>query len=53
MKQNIKFILALGDSKLVMLREGASNTFYSKTTQTCNAKKTNLRRIASTLTQLR
>ncbi|MDR1684476.1 MAG: hypothetical protein LBR90_03340 [Elusimicrobiota bacterium] len=49
MKPTIKFLLALGSSKLVMLQEGGATCFYTKSSNNYLARGTSLRRIAGTL----
>jgi len=52
MKSNIKFLMALGTAKLVMLQDKTGSSFYGHSDNTIAAlKKTNLERIAAALTE--
>ena len=49
MKQTLKFMLALGNARLVMVEDKGEKTFYSKSLASPSNKRTDLKRIAFTL----
>jgi len=53
MKGTLKFILALGSAKLVMVEKEGQSTFYSKNFLNPSNRKTDLKRIAFTLASSR
>ena len=54
MKTNLKFLLALGGAKLVMLGDAdGAPVFYGDASQPYRAKKTDIKRIAAALAQPR
>lgn len=53
MKQNLKFMLALGNARLVMVEDEGQNKIYTKTFSTPSNKRANLKRIAFSLASSR
>ena len=49
MKRTLKFMLALGNARLVMLEDKGEKTFYSKSLVSPSNKRTDLKRIAFSL----
>ena len=48
-KHNIKFLLALGNAKMVMLQNTSGSSFYTRSNDVPHIKKTDLKRIAALL----
>jgi len=53
MKQTLKFMLALGNARLVMVEDKGQTAFYSKNFSTPSNKRTDLKRIAFSLASSR
>lgn len=49
MKQNIKFLLALGGAKMVVLQNDSGKSFYMRNADLPHVKRHDLKRIASLL----
>jgi hypothetical protein len=49
MKTNIKFMLALGNAKLIMVEDNCSPTFYMKTNGKSAGRKQSINKIAKLL----
>lgn len=49
MKSTLKFMLALGSAKLVMVERSGQSSFYSKAMQSPSVRKTDLKKIAYSL----